>query len=66
MAERLKNKILDKEKAVDVIAGPDAYRFVIITNKKYFKFLVLNEIVFVQNNTDTLRKSVNIQFSDNY
>jgi len=26
MAERLKNKILDKEKAVDVIAGPDAYR----------------------------------------
>jgi len=26
MAERLKNKILDKEKAVDIIAGPDAYR----------------------------------------
>lgn len=26
MAERLKKKILDKEKSVDIIAGPDAYR----------------------------------------
>lgn len=46
MAERLKNKILDKEKAVDVIAGPDAYRFVIIINKKYLKFLVVNKTFF--------------------
>ena len=26
MAERLKQKILEKEPAVDMIAGPDAYR----------------------------------------
>ena len=26
MAERLKDKILDKEKLVDVVCGPDAYR----------------------------------------
>ena len=26
MAERLKTKILDKEKAVDLICGPDAYK----------------------------------------
>lgn len=27
MAERLKKEIVEKEKAVDVIAGPDAYRY---------------------------------------
>lgn len=26
MAERLKHQILEKEKAVDVIAGPDSYK----------------------------------------
>lgn len=26
MAERLKEKILDEEKLVDIVAGPDAYR----------------------------------------
>lgn len=26
MAERLKEKILEKEKTVDVVAGPDSYR----------------------------------------
>ena len=26
MAERLKTKILEKEKSVDIICGPDAYR----------------------------------------
>lgn len=26
MAERLKHKILDKERIVDVIAGPDSYK----------------------------------------
>lgn len=26
MAERLKEKILDQEKMVDIVAGPDAYR----------------------------------------
>ena len=26
MAERLKDKLLEKERSVDVIAGPDSYR----------------------------------------
>jgi len=26
MAERLKDKLLEKEKSVDIIAGPDSYR----------------------------------------
>ncbi len=26
MAERLKEKLIEKEKAVDVVCGPDAYR----------------------------------------
>ena len=27
MAERLKKEILEKQKAVDIVAGPDAYRY---------------------------------------
>ena len=30
MAERLKKDIIEKQKAVDIIAGPDAYRFAML------------------------------------